>query len=302
MSEPTVAPYGTWRSPISAAMLVEGGVRLSHVSIEEGSVYWVEGRPAEGGRSVVVRRDPGSEADGRHARRLQRAHHRARVRGRRVRGASWRRLLLELRRSTALSPGARRRAGADHARHGGSFPVRGRSRDGGRVAPDLRPRAARGGGRRQRARGHPHGRLERRLDRRGRLRLLLHAADLSRRDEARVAGVEPPLPAVGRFRAVGGGSRPRRRRLRSSPGRRQARGRVDLPTGVEPGRRPALRLGPHRTGGTSTARSTATCRRSARWTRSSDGRSGCSGSPRTRSSTTGASRASGTATEHSTSP
>ena len=61
MSEPTVAPYGTWRSPISAAMLVEGGVRLSHVSIEDGSVYWVEGRPAEGGRSVVVRRDPGSE-------------------------------------------------------------------------------------------------------------------------------------------------------------------------------------------------------------------------------------------------
>ncbi len=61
MSEPTVAPYGTWRSPISAAMLVEGGVRLGHVSIEEGSVYWVEGRPAEGGRSVVVRRDAGSE-------------------------------------------------------------------------------------------------------------------------------------------------------------------------------------------------------------------------------------------------
>ncbi len=61
MTEPTVAPYGTWRSPVSAAMLVEGGVRLSHVSIEEGSVYWVEGRPAEGGRSVVVRRDPGSE-------------------------------------------------------------------------------------------------------------------------------------------------------------------------------------------------------------------------------------------------
>ena len=61
MSERTVAPYGTWRSPISAAMLVEGGVRLGHVWIEDGAVYWVEGRPSEGGRSVVVRGGPGAE-------------------------------------------------------------------------------------------------------------------------------------------------------------------------------------------------------------------------------------------------
>jgi dipeptidyl aminopeptidase/acylaminoacyl peptidase len=58
MSEPTVAPYGTWRSPITAAMLVEGGVRLSQVWIDDGAVYWVEGRPSEGGRSVVVRGGP----------------------------------------------------------------------------------------------------------------------------------------------------------------------------------------------------------------------------------------------------
>lgn len=59
MSERTIAPYGTWRSPIGAAMLVEGGVALSHVWLEDGAAYWIEGRPSEGGRSVVVRADPG---------------------------------------------------------------------------------------------------------------------------------------------------------------------------------------------------------------------------------------------------
>ena len=60
MSERTIAPYGTWRSPISAAMLVEGGVALSHVWLEDGVAYWIEGRPSEGGRSVVVRADLGA--------------------------------------------------------------------------------------------------------------------------------------------------------------------------------------------------------------------------------------------------
>jgi dipeptidyl aminopeptidase/acylaminoacyl peptidase len=55
MSEQTVAPYGAWSSPISAAMLVEGGIRLGEVWIEDDAVYWLEGRPSEGGRNVVVR-------------------------------------------------------------------------------------------------------------------------------------------------------------------------------------------------------------------------------------------------------
>jgi dipeptidyl aminopeptidase/acylaminoacyl peptidase len=55
MSQRVVAPYGTWRSPIGAAMLVEGGIRLSQVWIEDDAVYWSEGRPAEGGRNVIVR-------------------------------------------------------------------------------------------------------------------------------------------------------------------------------------------------------------------------------------------------------
>jgi dipeptidyl aminopeptidase/acylaminoacyl peptidase len=61
VSERIVAPYGTWRSPLSAEMLVASSVRLGWPWIEDGVVYWTEGRPSEGGRTVVVRLDPGAE-------------------------------------------------------------------------------------------------------------------------------------------------------------------------------------------------------------------------------------------------
>ncbi|MEO8475697.1 MAG: prolyl oligopeptidase family serine peptidase [Actinomycetota bacterium] len=56
-SEPRAAPYGTWPSPIGASMLATAGVDLMEPWLEDGSVYWLEGRPAEGGRQVVVRGD-----------------------------------------------------------------------------------------------------------------------------------------------------------------------------------------------------------------------------------------------------
>lgn len=54
----TVAPYGTWRSPIVAEMLAAAAVSLSALSVSDGVVYWIEGRPLEKGRSVLVRRTP----------------------------------------------------------------------------------------------------------------------------------------------------------------------------------------------------------------------------------------------------
>ncbi len=57
----TTAPYGSWASPISASMLAEGGVRLGDLTCDGGTVSWVESRPREAGRSVVVRRAPGGE-------------------------------------------------------------------------------------------------------------------------------------------------------------------------------------------------------------------------------------------------
>jgi dipeptidyl aminopeptidase/acylaminoacyl peptidase len=61
VSRPTVAPYGTWRSPISAERAAEGGVRLSEPFVEGDTVTWRESRPAEGGRALLVRADPWSE-------------------------------------------------------------------------------------------------------------------------------------------------------------------------------------------------------------------------------------------------
>jgi dipeptidyl aminopeptidase/acylaminoacyl peptidase len=52
----TELPYGTWPSPITPETVVEDAVRLAHLAIDpEGEkVYWVEGRPAEAGREVLV--------------------------------------------------------------------------------------------------------------------------------------------------------------------------------------------------------------------------------------------------------
>ncbi len=60
---PTVAPYGSWRSPISAQEVARSGVDLGEVRIDLDDVYWAESRPVEAGRVVIVRRTP----DGRTA-------------------------------------------------------------------------------------------------------------------------------------------------------------------------------------------------------------------------------------------
>ena len=61
---PTVAPYGTWRSPVTTELLVDKAVRLSDPVVDGRDLYWSEGRPSEGGRQVVVRRSAdGSVAD-----------------------------------------------------------------------------------------------------------------------------------------------------------------------------------------------------------------------------------------------
>ena len=55
---PQVAPFGTWTSPLTAAAVAAGGVRLSTVALDGDDVFWLEGRPREGGRAVLVKREP----------------------------------------------------------------------------------------------------------------------------------------------------------------------------------------------------------------------------------------------------
>jgi dipeptidyl aminopeptidase/acylaminoacyl peptidase len=50
-----VAPYGSWKSPITSDLIVAQAIGLSEVRLDGGIVYWLEGRPQEQGRSVVVR-------------------------------------------------------------------------------------------------------------------------------------------------------------------------------------------------------------------------------------------------------
>jgi len=58
MPEQLTAPYGSWKSPISSDLIASGSTRLGHVTLDSGNLYWLESRPTEGGRSVLVRRGP----------------------------------------------------------------------------------------------------------------------------------------------------------------------------------------------------------------------------------------------------
>ena len=49
------APYGSWRSPVSSDLIVAQPIGLSEVRIDGRDVYWLESRPQERGRAVVVR-------------------------------------------------------------------------------------------------------------------------------------------------------------------------------------------------------------------------------------------------------
>ncbi|HUP53938.1 MAG TPA: prolyl oligopeptidase family serine peptidase [Methylomirabilota bacterium] len=53
---PPRLPYGAWPSPIRIDDLLGDTVRLGEPWIDGDEIYWIEGRPAEAGRSVLVRR------------------------------------------------------------------------------------------------------------------------------------------------------------------------------------------------------------------------------------------------------
>ena len=55
----TTAPYGSWKSPVSADLVATAGVGLGQVALDGDDIFWVEMRPSEGGRMVIVRQGPG---------------------------------------------------------------------------------------------------------------------------------------------------------------------------------------------------------------------------------------------------
>ena len=58
-SEPDEHPYGSWPTPLTSDRILSSALRLGRAQLDGGWLYWLEGRPAEGGRQVLVRARPG---------------------------------------------------------------------------------------------------------------------------------------------------------------------------------------------------------------------------------------------------
>jgi dipeptidyl aminopeptidase/acylaminoacyl peptidase len=57
MSNLEIAPYGSWKSPITSDLIVSATIGLGAVSFDDDHIYWLEVRPSEGGRNVLVAYD-----------------------------------------------------------------------------------------------------------------------------------------------------------------------------------------------------------------------------------------------------
>ncbi|AQL01132.1 acylaminoacyl-peptidase1 [Zea mays] len=56
--KPTVAPFGSWRSPITADVVSGADRRLGGIALAgDGRLLWIEGRPEEKGRMVIVKEE-----------------------------------------------------------------------------------------------------------------------------------------------------------------------------------------------------------------------------------------------------
>lgn len=52
----TPLPHGSWPTPVTSELVVRSAARLGEVVVDGPDVWWAESRPAEGGRTVLVRR------------------------------------------------------------------------------------------------------------------------------------------------------------------------------------------------------------------------------------------------------
>jgi dipeptidyl aminopeptidase/acylaminoacyl peptidase len=53
-----IAPYGTWRSPVTTQLMTEAAIGISVFCVDGDDLYWLESRPAEAGRTCLCRRSP----------------------------------------------------------------------------------------------------------------------------------------------------------------------------------------------------------------------------------------------------
>lgn len=62
MAPRRTAPYGTWKSPVTADLVSGGSIGFPQVELDGNEIYWLEQRPAEGGRVAIMRRDVAGNA------------------------------------------------------------------------------------------------------------------------------------------------------------------------------------------------------------------------------------------------
>jgi hypothetical protein len=56
MSQPQIAPFGSWKSPITVEDIYAKGNRLGSIRLDGADLYWGEFRPD--GRMIIVRQAP----------------------------------------------------------------------------------------------------------------------------------------------------------------------------------------------------------------------------------------------------
>jgi hypothetical protein len=54
---PQRAPYGSWKSAMTSDLIVSETIGLGQIALDGDDIYWIESRPSEAGRNVLVRMD-----------------------------------------------------------------------------------------------------------------------------------------------------------------------------------------------------------------------------------------------------
>lgn len=63
MSVAEKKPFGSWTSPLSAADIAAGEIRVGQPHWDGDDLYWLEGRPLENGRNVIVKRSASGKVE-----------------------------------------------------------------------------------------------------------------------------------------------------------------------------------------------------------------------------------------------
>lgn len=57
---PKTSAYGSWLSPITSELIVAESIGIGGILLDDANIYWLEGRPREQGRNVLVQHRPGN--------------------------------------------------------------------------------------------------------------------------------------------------------------------------------------------------------------------------------------------------